>query len=343
MMAHVAQSTAQQAIAMQNQTDPSESYDDSIPKQPLTTHQSSATAAAELSNTSPQSTATESTNQTRKRKHGGDDDDGPPSRRTSFHRVSPGSNLSSTGGGGGPQGAGFMPVNNSGAYANLSSPQHSLPPSSSLNGVSPVEHQISQIGNIMSGIGMPQQSMPGDHLDPSFGMLNPQDHLGQPQGAGPAPIPPRPGHPAPITKPQVGSEEWHRVRKDNHKEVERRRRETINEGINELAKIVPGCEKNKGSILQRTVQYINELKKELEKVNSDRGVEKMLTDQAMRDLGNANDKLKAECERAWREADTWKKVVSSAENNSSSNSNTGATTTNNNNNNNNNASASNQP
>ncbi|KAK6542518.1 basic helix-loop-helix protein [Orbilia ellipsospora] len=324
---------------MQNQSDPSESYDDSAPKQSLTTHQSTATAAADTSNTSPQSTATESTNQTRKRKHGGDDDDGPPSRRTSFQRVSPSSNLSAAGGaGGGPQGAGFMPVNNSGAYANLSSPQHSLPPSSSLNGVSPVEHQISQIGSIMSGIGMPQQPMPGDHLDPSFGMLNPQDHIGQPQGAGPAPIPPRPGHPAPITKPQVGSEEWHRVRKDNHKEVERRRRETINEGINELAKIVPGCEKNKGSILQRTVQYINELKKELEKVNSDRGVEKMLTDQAMRDLGNANDKLKAECERAWREADTWKKVVSSAENNSSSNNTAGATTANNNN-----ASASNQP
>lgn len=64
-------------------------------------------------------------------------------------------------------------------------------------------------------------------------------------------------------KPQVGSDEWHQLRKDNHKEgeiadpvpcerrlthlpVERRRRETINEGINELAKIVPDCEKNKG-------------------------------------------------------------------------------------------------
>ncbi|KAF3923756.1 hypothetical protein ABW20_dc0110263 [Dactylellina cionopaga] len=325
-MAHVAQSTAQQAIAMQNQTESSESYEDPIQKQqPLTTPQS----AVETSNTSPQSTATESTTtQTRKRKHG-DDDDGPPSRRTSFQRASPSSSL------GGPQGAGFMPVNNSGTYANsMGSPQHTLPPSSSLNGVSPVEHQLSQMGGIISGMGMSQQSMSGDHLDPSFGMLN-QDHIGQ-ANAGPAPLPPRPNHsvhPAPITKPQVGSEEWHRVRKDNHKEVERRRRETINEGINELAKIVPGCEKNKGSILQRTVQYIHELKKELEKVNSDRGVEKMLTDQAMRDLGNANDKLKAECERAWREADTWKKVVSSTENNGG----------NGNSNSNNNAGASNQP
>ena len=42
--------------------------------------------------------------------------------------------------------------------------------------------------------------------------------------------------------------------------VERRRRETINEGIKEQAKIVPGCEKNKGSILQRGVEYITQLK-----------------------------------------------------------------------------------
>ena len=54
--------------------------------------------------------------------------------------------------------------------------------------------------------------------------------------------------------------DWTRTRKDNHKEVERRRRETINDGINDLKQIVPGCDKNKGSILQRSVEYINELK-----------------------------------------------------------------------------------
>ncbi|KAF7617191.1 hypothetical protein AFLA_005236 [Aspergillus flavus NRRL3357] len=31
-------------------------------------------------------------------------------------------------------------------------------------------------------------------------------------------------------KPSVGSPEWHQIRKNNHKEVERRRREAINEG-----------------------------------------------------------------------------------------------------------------
>jgi len=50
-------------------------------------------------------------------------------------------------------------------------------------------------------------------------------------------------------------------RKENHKEVERRRRDNINLGISELAKIVPDCEKNKGSILQKSVEYIKYLQK----------------------------------------------------------------------------------
>ncbi|KAL3423538.1 helix-loop-helix DNA-binding domain-containing protein [Phlyctema vagabunda] len=114
------------------------------------------------------------------------------------------------------------------------------------------------------------------------------------------------------SKPAVGSEEWHKVRKDNHKEVERRRRETINEGINELAKIVPGCEKNKGSILQRAVSFITQLK-ENETQNIEKWtLEKLLTEQAIAELSTSNDKLKAECERAWREVETWKKTCQSA-------------------------------
>ena len=89
--------------------------------------------------------------------------------------------------------------------------------------------------------------------------------------------------------------------------VERRRRETINEGINELAKIVPGCEKNKGSILQRAVQYIQQLK-ENETQNIEKWtLEKLLTEQAINQLSQNNEKLQKECERAWREAETWKK------------------------------------
>ena len=91
--------------------------------------------------------------------------------------------------------------------------------------------------------------------------------------------------------------------------VERRRRETINEGINELAKIVPGCEKNKGSILQRAVQFITQLK-ENEAQNIEKWtLEKLLTEQAIAELSASCDKFKAECHRAWTEAEAWKKAA----------------------------------
>jgi bHLH factor len=94
--------------------------------------------------------------------------------------------------------------------------------------------------------------------------------------------------------------------------VERRRRETINEGINELAKIVPGCEKNKGSILQRAVAFITQLK-ENETQNIEKWtLEKLLTEQAIAELSQSNDKLKQECERLYRELDTWKQIAQNA-------------------------------
>ncbi|KAF2180215.1 hypothetical protein K469DRAFT_593190 [Zopfia rhizophila CBS 207.26] len=113
-------------------------------------------------------------------------------------------------------------------------------------------------------------------------------------------------------KPPVGSEEWHKVRRDNHKEVERRRRETINEGINELAKIVPGCEKNKGSILQRAVQFITQLK-ENEQQNIEKWtLEKLLTEQAITELSASCDKFKAEVQQAWEERDIYKRACENA-------------------------------
>ncbi|QLI71846.1 Transcriptional regulator CBF1 [Metarhizium brunneum] len=113
-------------------------------------------------------------------------------------------------------------------------------------------------------------------------------------------------------KPTVGSEEWHKMRKDNHKEVERRRRETINEGINELAKIVPGCEKNKGSILQRAVSFITQLRENEEQNVEKWTLQKLLTDQAITELSTCNTKLKEECQRVFRELEIWKRVAQNA-------------------------------
>ena len=94
--------------------------------------------------------------------------------------------------------------------------------------------------------------------------------------------------------------------------VERRRRETINEGINELAKIVPGCEKNKGSILQRAVQYITQLRNN-ESQNIDKWTfEKVLTDQALQNVSAKNDTLRTKLNRARSDAEKYKKICRDA-------------------------------
>jgi bHLH factor len=114
----------------------------------------------------------------------------------------------------------------------------------------------------------------------------------------------------------MGSDEWTRLRKDNHvgvshhhetafwliclqKEVERRRRGNINEGINELGRIVPSGsgEKAKGAILARAVQYIHHLKENEARNIEKWTLEKLLMDQAMGDLQAQLEEVK----RMWDE------------------------------------------
>ena len=90
--------------------------------------------------------------------------------------------------------------------------------------------------------------------------------------------------------------------------VERRRRETINEGINELAKIVPGCEKNKGSILQRAVQYITQLRDNETRNIEKWTLEKMLTDQALSEVTSSLDKLKDDLHHARSSAERYRRI-----------------------------------
>ncbi|KAJ3898175.1 hypothetical protein F5879DRAFT_1069477 [Lentinula edodes] len=84
----------------------------------------------------------------------------------------------------------------------------------------------------------------------------------------------------------MGSEEWSRQWKDNHKEVKRCRRGNINEGINELGHIIPNGsgEKSKGAILSCAVQYIHHLKENEARNIEKWTLEKLLMDQAMGDL-----------------------------------------------------------
>lgn len=94
--------------------------------------------------------------------------------------------------------------------------------------------------------------------------------------------------------------ELDRQRKDNHKEVERRRRSAINDGIVSLSHIVPGCDAkntNKGAIIHAAVRYIQDLKHN-EASNIEKWtLEKLLMDQAMGDLTAQLDEARAQVER----------------------------------------------
>lgn len=71
------------------------------------------------------------------------------------------------------------------------------------------------------------------------------------------------------------------LRKESHKQVERRRRETINSAIEDLGKLIPEApETNKGSILTRSVDFMRTLKQENEKL----ALERMLMEQAIHEL-----------------------------------------------------------
>ncbi|ODV83722.1 hypothetical protein CANARDRAFT_190428, partial [[Candida] arabinofermentans NRRL YB-2248] len=108
-------------------------------------------------------------------------------------------------------------------------------------------------------------------------------------------------------KPAAGTPEWTTWRKLNHKEVEKRRREAINTGINQLKELLPTKDENKSQIIKTAVEYIKKLK-ENENSNIEKWtLEKLITDQAVNELANSNEKLKLELEKVYREVEHWKK------------------------------------
>lgn len=102
-------------------------------------------------------------------------------------------------------------------------------------------------------------------------------------------------------KPAVGSQEWHQLRKDNHKEVERRRREVINEGIENLAKLIPSPDKNKGAILTGAIRYIQELQAKIEAFDNERRI----FDLTQQELTKRNEALRDSAQRSWQETAKW--------------------------------------
>ncbi|KAI8339259.1 hypothetical protein BC941DRAFT_422544 [Chlamydoabsidia padenii] len=67
----------------------------------------------------------------------------------------------------------------------------------------------------------------------------------------------------PKTRPVPGSVEWYELRKENHKKVERKRRETINQAMEDLGAVIPGNEKNKSRLLGAAVRHIKALMEEI--------------------------------------------------------------------------------
>lgn len=81
--------------------------------------------------------------------------------------------------------------------------------------------------------------------------------------------------------------------------MERRRRGTINEGINELARILPNNQgdKAKGAVLQRAAQYVRQLKESEQKLMEKWTIEKLMLDREIADWGVRYN----ECEAKWKE------------------------------------------
>lgn len=103
------------------------------------------------------------------------------------------------------------------------------------------------------------------------------------------------------TKSNVDPETLRNIKKMNHKEVERRRRETINNAIRELQELVPTTHTNKAQIIRKASEFIKKLKEKEENLVNKWTLEKIITDQAINELANSNEKLKSELEKAYRE------------------------------------------
>lgn len=83
--------------------------------------------------------------------------------------------------------------------------------------------------------------------------------------------------------------------------VERRRREVINEGIENIAKMIPSTDKNKGAVLQNACRYISELQAKIQSFDNERNVFEI----TQQELTRRNETLRDSAQRAWQETAKW--------------------------------------
>ncbi|ORZ17112.1 hypothetical protein BCR42DRAFT_413946 [Absidia repens] len=97
--------------------------------------------------------------------------------------------------------------------------------------------------------------------------------------------------------PVVGSEKWKEMKRISHMEVERRRRETINDYINELARMIRTEHRQKGAILRTTVAHIKSQKEQHDADAQKWALEKLVAEQTIRQLQDEMEKYKARYEK----------------------------------------------
>lgn len=83
--------------------------------------------------------------------------------------------------------------------------------------------------------------------------------------------------------------------------MERRRREVINEGIENIAKLIPSQDKNKGAILGNACRYIQELQQKIASFDNERNVFEI----TQQELTRRNETLRDSAQRAWQETAKW--------------------------------------
>ncbi|CAO3587405.1 unnamed protein product [Absidia cylindrospora] len=100
----------------------------------------------------------------------------------------------------------------------------------------------------------------------------------------------------PIQQVVVGSDKWKEMKRISHMEVERRRRETINDYINELALMIGTEHRQKGAILRTTVAHIKSQKEQHDADTKKWALEKLVAEQTIRELQDEMEEYKSRYE-----------------------------------------------
>lgn len=80
-------------------------------------------------------------------------------------------------------------------------------------------------------------------------------------------------------------------RRENHRLVERRRRDAINKGINELAEAIPDCPKKRSTVITKAIEHISDLKRFSEQVCRERDVLKEQNQLLVNEIAEKNKKI----------------------------------------------------